>query len=129
LVVVDARTERADTLARGIGRALARVPGREAFTFVQMGAARSDTSWISEVDTRTNAIRRVAPSPERDGYHVWTKGGRLVSATGSRLLLWVDGRWDVLADFSDLGVSGVTRLALSPAGDAVAFVAQDRPAP
>src|SRR5688572_1836980 len=46
LVMVDARTERADTLARGIGRALVRVPGRDAFTFVQMGATRTDTSWI-----------------------------------------------------------------------------------
>jgi hypothetical protein len=129
LVMVDARTERADTLTRNIGRALVRVPGRDAFTFVQMGATRTDTSWISEVDTRTRAIRRVAPSPVRDGYHVWTKGGRLITATESRLLLWVDGRWDVLADFSDLGVTGITRLALSPTGDRIAFVAEDRGTP
>lgn len=124
LVLVDARTERADTLARDIGRALVRVPGRDAFTFVQMGG-RADTSWISELDTRTNAIRRIAPSPARAEYHLWTKGGRLVSASGSRLWLWVDGRWDVLADFSDAGIKGISRLTLSPAGDRIAFVAED----
>src|SRR5690606_9596271 len=31
LVLADPRTERVDTLARGIGRAFARVPGRDAF--------------------------------------------------------------------------------------------------
>lgn len=128
LVLVDPRTERADTLARNIGRALVRVPGRDAFTFVQAGA-RGDTSWISEVDTRTNAIRRIAPAPARADYHLWTKGGRLVSASGSRLWLWVEGRWDVLADFSDVGTNGISRLALSPGGERIAFVAEDRAAP
>lgn len=126
LVLVDARTERADTLARGIGRALARVPGRDAFTCLQEGA---DTNWISEVDVRTHAIRRIAPAPPRADYHVWTAGGQLITAVGSRILLRVGDRWDVLADFAPLGVQGITRLALSPAGDRLAFVAADAGAP
>lgn len=126
LVLADARTERADTVARNIGRALVRVPGRDAFTFVQMGA---DTNWISEVDVRTRTVRRVAPLPARAEYHVWTPGGQLVTSSGSRLLLRVDGRWDVLADFAELGVHGMSRLALSPGADRIAFVAEDRAAP
>ena len=122
LVLVDARTERADTLARGIGRALARVPGRDAFTFVQEEA---DTNWISEVDVRTGAVRRLVAAPPRADYHVWTVGGQLITAVGSRLLVRVEGRWDVLADFAPLGVKGISRLALSPAGDRIAFVAAD----
>jgi len=126
LVLMDARTERADTLARGIGRALVRVPGRDAFSFVQMGA---DTSWISEVDVRTRQVRRLAPALGRDDYHLWTPGGQLIGASGSRLWIRVDGRWDLLADFAELGVRGITRLALSPTGDRIAFVAEDRGAP
>ena len=126
LVLVDPRTERADTLARGIGRALARVPGRDAFTFLQEGA---DTNWISEVDVRTHAIRRTAPAPPRADYHVWTAGGQLITAEGSRILVRVGDRWDVLADFAPLGVKAITRLALSPAGDRLAFVAADATVP
>lgn len=129
LVIADARTQRADTVARNIGRALVRVPGRDAFTFVQMGAARGDTAWLSEVDVRTRAVRRVAPLPRGSEYHVWTPGGRLVIASGSRLLLWTDGRWDVTGDFSHAGVRGISRLALSPAGDQLAFVAEDAGTP
>ena len=126
LVVVDPRTEHADTLARGIGRALAQVPGRDAFTFLQEGR---DTSWISEVDVRTHAVRRIVPTPARADYHVWTVGGHLLTAVGSQLLMMVGDRWDVLADFAPLGVKGITRLAVSPAGDRIAFVAADAVAP
>lgn len=122
LVLVDPRTERADTLARDIGRALVRVPGRDAFTFLQVGR---DTSWISEVDVRTKAIRRIAPAPPRSDYHLWTPNGRLVASRGTQLLLRVDDRWDVLADFAELGVKGISRLALSPTGDRIAIVAED----
>ncbi len=124
LVLVDPRTERADTLARGIGRALARVPGRDAFTFLQEGR---DTSWISEVDVRTKAVRRVAPSPVGSDYHLWTPNGQLIASVGTGLLIRVGDRWDVLADFAELGVKDVSRLALSPRGDRIAFVAADRP--
>jgi WD40 repeat protein len=124
LVLVDPRTERADTLARNIGRALVRVPGRAAFTFLQMGR---DTSWISEVDVRTQTIRRVAPSPVGSDYHLWTPSGQLIASVGTGLMIRVGDRWDVLADFAELGVKDVSRLALSPRGDRIAFVAADRP--
>lgn len=122
LVLVDARTERADTLARDIGRALVRVPERDAFTFLQVGR---DTSWISEVDVRTRAVRRIAPAPVRSDYHLWTPNGRLLVSRGTQLLVRVDDRWDVLADFAELGVRGISRLALSPRGDRIAFVTED----
>ena len=126
LVLVDARTETADTLARDIGRALVRVPGRSAFTFVQVAG---DTNWITEVDVRTRSMRRIAQAPPRADYHLWTPGGQLLSASESQLWLWVDHRWDVLIDFAELGVRGMSRLAISPRGDHIAFVAQDRAAP
>ncbi len=122
LVVVDARTERVDTVARDIGRALVRFPGRDAFTFLAMG---KDTSWISEVDVRTHAVRRVVPALPRADYHLWTPGGRLIAGSGTRLFILVDGRWDILADFAEFGVKGISRLALSPTATHLAFVAED----
>ena len=122
LVVVDARTEHADTLARDIGRALVKVPGRDAFTFLQIGR---DSSVISEVDTRTNAVRPLFAAPRGADYHLWTPDGTLIAAAGTRLYMRVGERWDVLADFAELGIRGISRLALSPRGDRLAFVAED----
>ena len=43
---------------------------------------------------------------------------------GSRLFSWSEGSdWTEIADFSDLGVEGITRLAVSPDGAHVAIVA------
>ncbi|MGA0919329.1 MAG: TolB family protein [Gemmatimonadaceae bacterium] len=122
LVLADPRTDRVDTLARDIGRALVRVPDRDAFTFVQLAR---DTSWISEVDVRTRTVRRIAPLPPGAEYHLWTPSGQLIITAGSRLLIRVRDQWDLLADFAPLGIRGLSRIALSPTGDRIAFVAAD----
>lgn len=123
LVLANPLTERVDTLARGIGRAFARVPGREAFSFVHF---HGDTAVIGEVDVRTAKVRRIVTPPPGGEYHVWTPDGALIASAGSRLYLMVDGRWDVLADFAADGVRGISRLALSPDGARLAFVAEER---
>jgi hypothetical protein len=126
LVLADPRTDRVDTLSRNIGRAFARVPGRDAFTFAQLAG---DSVWISEVDTRTGSVRRLMQAPPSGEYHVWTPNGQLLATADSRLYRWVDGRWDVLADFAVEGIRGISRIALSPRGDRIAFVAEDHAAP
>ncbi len=126
LVLADPRTEKVDTLSRRIGRAFARVPGRDAFTFAQLAG---DTTWFSEVDVRTKAVRRLMRAPAGGEYHFWTADGQCIASSGTRLYRWIDGRWDVLADFAELGVKGISRLAVSPNGDRIAFVAEDGPTP
>jgi hypothetical protein len=68
-------------------------------------------------------------APEKADFHVWTPGGVLLTASGSRILAWVDGRWDVAADLAADGVRGISRLAINARGDRLAFVAEDRLAP
>jgi hypothetical protein len=126
LVLADPRTERVDTLARGIGRAFARVPGRDAFTFIHM---HGDTAVVGEVDVRTKTVRRLAVAPEGGEYHIWTPGGRLIITAGSRLYVWTDGRWDVVADLAAYGLRGLSRIAISPTGDRIAVVATEPRAP
>lgn len=126
LVLADPRTERVDTLSRNIGRAFARVPGRDAFTFAQLAG---DSVWLSEVDVRTRSVRRLTQAPPRGEYHIWTPNGQLIATAGSRLYRWVNGQWDVLADFSVDGIRTISRIALSPRGDQIAFVTEDHAAP
>jgi hypothetical protein len=123
LQLADLRTGAGTVMAQGIGRALQRIPGRDAISFVQQGR---DGGWITALDVRTGRVSPLAHSPAGADYHVWTRDGVLLTASGSRLLAWVDGRWDVVADFAADGVRGISRLALSPSGDRLAFVAEDR---
>jgi hypothetical protein len=126
LVLANPLTGRVDTLARSIGRAFARIPGRDAFTYAQMAG---DTVFIGEVDVRTSTVKRLMQAPPRGEYHIWTQGGQLIATAGSRLWRWTDGRWDVLLELSALGVRNISRIAISPRGDQIAFVTEDRPSP
>lgn len=127
LQLADDRTGRAEIVAHAIGRALVKVPGRDAITFVQQ--VRDSASWIAELDVRTGATRRLMTPPRGADYHAWTPAGLLVTAAGSKLFLWSDGAWGVAADLGRWGVRGISRIAVSPKGDWLAFVAEDRAAP
>lgn len=126
LQIADVRLGTATVVARDIGRALQRIPGRNAISFVQQGG---DGAWITSLDLATGRATPIAKAPARADYHVWTPGGVLLTASGSRILAWVDGRWDVVADVAVDGVRNISRLALSPTGDRLAFVAEDRASP
>jgi dipeptidyl aminopeptidase/acylaminoacyl peptidase len=122
LVLVNVLTQRVDTLARGIERAFARVPGREAFTFVQ----RTDSNTlVSEVDTRTMRVRRVMTGPPGLEYHVWLPDGTMLISGQGQIWRWADSRLTPFVDLRTFGIRGVSRLALRADGKMLAFVASD----
>lgn len=129
LVLADAGSERADTVARDIGRSPQSVPGRHAATFVQR--VDSTESWLAEVDGESHAVRRLVRLPRGADFHAWTPGGLVLTSDGVTLYQWdshAAGPWVPVADLSALGLHEVTRLAVSPGGDRLALVARD-PAP
>lgn len=126
LQLADVRTGTGEVVASDIGRALQKIPNRNAISYLQQGR---DGAWITALDLITGRSVPIAKSPDQSDYHVWTPEGVLLVSSGSRLLAWVNERWDVVADFAVDGVRAISRLALSPAGDRLAFVAEDRATP
>jgi len=110
-------------LARDIGRSLHRVPGTETLSFVQLGEGGSGT--ITVLDPRTGGTRALAPVLGGNEFHAWTPSGVLLSGKGSRIFRWVEGdnpRWEEVADLSPSGLTGISRMAVSPDGDRIAVV-------
>lgn len=127
LQLADTRTGEAEVVASGVGRSLHRVPGREAASFLHKVSPRE--WWISEVDPRTRRVTRLVRALPGVEDYAWMPDGTLLTARGSRLYRWTPGRgpgWERVADFGGAGVSGVTRLAVSPRGDRLALVAAER---
>ena len=129
LQVADVRTGAAQVAARDIGRSLQQIPGG-GVSFVQRADdAGRRTMTISEVSVEagkplTRAITAVAPGAT-DEYVVWTPSGALLMAAGGKLYAWRRaGTWTPVADLTALGLTAVTRLAISPKGDWLALVAQ-----
>jgi hypothetical protein len=70
--------------------------------------------------------------PESVEDYAWLPSGSVICGRESRLLWWSgkDGDdWREIADLTAAGVKGITRLSVSPRGDRLALVADERATP
>lgn len=130
LRIVDTRTGRETMVARDIGRALYRVPHSGDLSFLLRDPESEPPTYQFRTwrpGARTTSVLIAAVGSGQDA--VWIDES-LVMADGAKLYL---GRpfegpdWREVADFGAFGVSGITRLAVSPDQRWIAFVAAESP--
>ncbi len=126
LQVADTRTGKAEIIASNIGRSIHRVPLTNTISFVHK--AEDEGWWIKALDPATGTLTPVVKTlPGREDY-AWRPDGSIFMADGPILYAWHpdNDTWAPFHDFSDHGVTTITRLAVSPAGTHLALVV-DRP--
>ncbi len=136
LHVANATTGESQLVAADIERSLALVPGRRTAVFLQRregippDAVGDESWWVMELDLATLGTRPLVRSLVDSRDFAWTPDGTLLMANGSVLHGW-DGDpaegWYAVADFASYGMVGITRLAVSPAGDWLALVVEEAP--
>ncbi len=124
LQLADANTGRASVIEQSIGRSLHRIPGQLAISFVHK--VSDDEWWIKRLDLRTQQITPLIHTVPGSEDYAWTPGGVVVMGSGSVLYQWRSGAigWSVVADLADQGIEGITRIAVSEAGDRIAIVGE-----
>jgi hypothetical protein len=129
LQVADVATGHADVVAKDIGRSLQRIPGG-GISYVQR-EAREGRAPALHVMEWNPAARTPAPVvPVVDGATeadlAWAPDSRLLMVHGGTLYGWRRGEsaMSPAADLAALGLRGVSRMAVSPKGDWIVFVAQ-----
>ncbi len=115
--------------ARDVGRAVHHVPNEPAFTYTQRD---SGVLWITRQSIDRADARRLVRAVADNEFHAFMPDGTLLTASGGKLLRWnrVQGEgsaWIPVADLTVNGVRNVTRLAVSPDGNWLAFVAEPAP--
>ncbi len=122
LQLADANTGRASVVEQNIGRSLHRIPGQLAISFVHK--ISDDEWWIKRLDLRTQQITPLVRTLSGSEDYAWTPSGYVLMGRGSILYQWNSGAagWTAVADLSSQGIDGITRIAVSPAGDRVAIV-------
>jgi dipeptidyl aminopeptidase/acylaminoacyl peptidase len=135
LQLADTRSGVSDVLVRGIGRSLQRIPSRatsgdagRTISFVERtGSDATPVLSIRELDPKTRWVTPLvdAVAGAKEAECAWTPDGMLLMADGDVLYGWKrgDAAWHRVADLAALGLHGVSRLAVSPAGDRIAIVA------
>ena len=113
--------------ASHVGRTIQRVPAQRWYSFVQLDSTR--TPWIVAQPFEGGAVSRLVRLPEGNEYYTWAPDGTLLSASGSSIVRWngVSGEgsaWVPLAAAAPFAVKDISRLAVSPDGRWLAFVAE-----
>lgn len=129
LQVADTRAGTTRVVATNIARSLQPVPGGHTISFVQRDGVGADAALtINELNPVTGDVRTLTRAlPGGDEADVaWTPDGTLLMARGEVLYAWRRGEaaWRPVAALDRLGLRRVSRLAVNPAGDRIAFVAQ-----
>lgn len=127
LHVIDSDGGHDEVRARDIGRALHRIPGREAFSYAQRDSTKS--LWIMTQTAAGDSASMLVRAPADNEYHAWTPDGVLLSVTRGQLVRWnraldATSGWVQVADLAKGGIRNVSRLAVSPDGRWLAFVAE-----
>ena len=122
LQVADTRSGRGQVKASNIGRALHKIPGRNAVSFVQV--AEDGSRAVMSLDLDTDQIEQLVRGLPENEFNAWTPGGTLLSGAGSTLYRWQPGAadWEPVADLAEFGVTEISRLTVSPEGDRLAVV-------
>jgi WD40-like Beta Propeller Repeat len=125
LRLVDLATGGDTVVCTKPGRSIHRIPGQQAFSFVD----KSDSvHWrIKRYDLQTNTTRILTTTLKGSEDYCWTPAGNLLMGQGSRVFIYrfgADTNWEVAAELADFGLQGISRMAMHPLGQYLAVVAK-----
>ena len=125
LQVARVASGKAEVVARDIGRSLHRIPGTRRVSFVQRESPAE--FWIKQIDIDTRQVAPIVRTAEgsSDCDYAWMPDGKtILMSAGRKIVAWTTGAagWSEVFDGAAFQLGAVSRLAVSPNGDAVAMV-------
>lgn len=124
LELASVKTGKTEVITDNIGRSLHRIPGTKLISFVHK---EGDYYFVKQLDPATKRIEALADalpgSSDRD--MAWMPDGKtMLMSSGTKIYSRRVGThmWLGVYDAAEHGLGAVTRLAVSPKGDAIAFV-------
>ncbi len=125
LQIADVASGVSEVVATDIGRSLRKIPLQRAVSFFQ----RKTDGWsIERYDIPTGNISPLTVPLQGSLDHAWLPDGtHILMARGPAIYSWepTHRTWTPVADFRAQGISGITRLAVSPDSKWLAFVAAE----
>jgi hypothetical protein len=110
-------------LTQNVGRALQKVPGESAFSFIEKISAKE---WvIKKFNILTRQISKVATTLPGNEDMCWTSDGKILMSGDSKIY-WIDPKSDIVWKEakieSSIPLKGITRLATNTDGNKLAVV-------
>lgn len=113
--------------ASHVGRAIQRVPAQNWYSYVQLDSTH--TPWVVAQPVEGGPPSRLVRLPEDNEFYTWAPDGTLFSATRGSIVRWngVSGEgsaWVTVPMAGPIPAKNISRLAVSPDGRWLAFVAE-----
>ncbi|WP_210489307.1 hypothetical protein [Rufibacter aurantiacus] len=117
-------TKKTEKLEESIWRSLHKVPRKQAVSYLV--PVSDSVAEIKQMQVKTGEREGLIQALPGSQDYAWLPNGRLLMAQGAKLYVYrpgTDRRWKEVADFTPQGVKNITRLAVSPKGNYLSFVA------
>jgi hypothetical protein len=123
LQLADTKTGLATVAATGIGRSVLIRPKKGTVSYLATGET---PRVLKELVPKTGASTKLIAPVEGSQDCAWLPDGRLLMARGTTISVWAPGSttWSKFADVGTPSVTSITRMAVSPNGKWLAFVAE-----
>lgn len=121
LQVADIKSNKVEKIEENIGRSLHKIPGQRAVSFVHK--TTDEEWWIKRLDlTSREASPIIRTLPGSEDY-AWVPNGTIIMGKDNKLYTYTPERDQDWQEVNELdGVTGITRIAVSPKGDTLALV-------
>ncbi len=123
LQVLDLTTSTQKVVAENIGRAIFKIPGESAISFLQNRDGLP--ALIQALNPETGEIKTVTEALPDSQDMAWTPPGEILMGQGNTLYIWSRSNpvWTVVTELD--GLQGISRLAVSPNGRMLAVVVNE----
>lgn len=115
LFLADTKSGQADSITNNIGRALQKIPGKNAISFTTQ---ITDSTWqINALDLESRKITALQQAPPNSQDYTWTPSGKMIMPYQNKLYICHPGKeekWQIMHEFSDPAMADLYRIAISP---------------
>jgi|KBSSwiStaDraftv2_1062776.scaffolds.fasta_scaffold378989_2 WD40 repeat protein len=127
LRMFDLRSKRSRDIAQGLGRCLQPVPARPAVAYIE--ASPDSSPWLKMLQWPAGVTNQVTQPLEGSEDFALSNDGEIYMAHEQTIYAWQHepGKWRAIADFTGKLPGAISRLAVSPRSDLMAFVVAEGP--
>ncbi len=121
--IADVPSGKAKIAATNIGRSLYKVPGKEAWSFIQYEADMP--SYITILDMKSQKIHCKISMLKGNEYHAWMPDGSAVMGLERKIFIHNQsekGEWKEVLNLSETLPGSISRMAVHPDGNVLALV-------
>ena len=129
LKVINLEDNTQKTVYQNVGRSLHKIPGSDLVSFI----GKKNTAWeILSLDPITGKSKKITTTYDHEEDICWLNETTIITGAGKQLLvLDIDSEnpaWESVIEFPQEEINNISRIAISPNGKRLAFVAEESPA-